>query len=81
MIEDECGTCPTTQGRLESLILHDRCPAHLPPCILSGFEEWLWRHEYLYTGPDQLSMLVHEAIHEITPEISLGWFSDCGYVP
>jgi len=47
----------------------------------SFIKTWLRRHEYLYTGPDQLPMLVHEAIRKITPEIALGWFSDCGYIP
>jgi len=41
---------------------------------------WLRRHEFLYTGPDQIPMLVHGAIREITPDIALGWFTDCGYV-
>ena len=46
----------------------------------SFIKAWLRRHEFLYTGPDQLPMLVHKAIREITPEISLGWFGDCGYI-
>lgn len=46
----------------------------------SFIKAWLRRHEFLYTGPDQLPMLVYKAIHEITPEIALGWFGDCGYL-
>ena len=46
----------------------------------SFIKAWLRRHKYLYTDSDQLPMLVHEAIHGITPEIALWWFNDCGYV-
>ena len=45
----------------------------------SFIKAWLRRHEAWYTHSDQLPWLIHTAIAEITPEIALGWFSDCGY--
>lgn len=91
LIEEECGMSSIVQ---QSLICQSHrigarliyLPAYSPDLnpieeAFSFIKAWLRRHESLYTGPDQLPMLVHEAIREITPEISLGWFGDCGYLP
>ena len=45
----------------------------------SFIKTWLQRHEAWYTHSDQLPWMIHSAIAEITPEIVLGWFADCGY--
>jgi transposase len=47
----------------------------------SFIKAWLRRNQHLYTDSDQIPMLTHEAIRNITPEIALGWFADCGYIP
>jgi transposase len=91
LIEDECGMYLTILGSLIYLTCVTGArlvylPAYSPDFnpieeAFSFIKAWLRRHESLYTGSDQLPMLVHKAIHEITPEMSLGWFSDCGYLP
>ena len=45
----------------------------------SFIKAWLQRHEAWYTHSDQLPWLIHAAIADITPEIALIWFADCGY--
>jgi transposase len=91
LIEVECGTCLVLLRSLIYLLCITGArliylPAYSPDFnpieeAFSFIKAWLRRHEYLYTSSDQLPMLVHRAIREITPEISLGWFSDCGYLP
>ena len=46
----------------------------------SFIKGWLHRHETEYTDVDQLPWLIDGAIQEITREISLSLFADCGYV-
>jgi len=46
----------------------------------SFIKGWLRRHETEYTDASQLPWLIHGAIGEVTTEMALGWFSDCGYV-
>jgi len=46
----------------------------------SFIKGWLRRHETEYTNADQLPWLIQGAITEITREIALAWFSDCGYI-
>ena len=45
----------------------------------SFIKAWLRRHENWYTDSDQLFWLVHRATADITPEVALSWFTDCGY--
>ena len=46
----------------------------------SFIKGWLRRHEIEYTNDDQLPWLVDRAVQDITREMSLSWFADCGYV-
>ena len=46
----------------------------------SFIKGWLRRHETQYTNADQLPWLIDGAIQEITREVALSWFADCGYV-
>lgn len=91
LIEDECGVCTDVCWSLKVLPTYVKgarlvyLPAYSPDFnpieeAFSFIKAWLRRHEFLYTHPDQLPMLVQNAIREITPNIALGWLSDCGYV-
>lgn len=46
----------------------------------SFIKGWLRRHETEYTNANQLPWLIQGAIAEITRQIALAWFSDCGYI-
>ena len=41
----------------------------------------LRRKNKYYTDASKLPWLIHEAVSSITPDMALGWFADCGYVP
>lgn len=41
----------------------------------------LRRNSKYYTDASKLPWLIHEAAASITPDMALGWFADCGYVP
>ena len=46
----------------------------------SFIKGWLRRHETEFTNSDQLPWLIEGASQEITRDMSLSWFADCGYV-
>ena len=46
----------------------------------SFIKGWLRHHETKYTNANQLPWLIEGAIREITRDVSLSWFMDCGYV-
>ena len=47
----------------------------------SSIKTSLRRNNKHYTDASKLPWLIHEAAASITPEMALGWFADCGYVP
>ena len=46
----------------------------------SFIKGWLRHHETEYTDSDQLPWMMECATEEITRELVLSWFSDCGYI-
>lgn len=92
LIEGECGAYKLPQ----SCVMHlSDCEVgalllYLPPYSpdLNPIEEAfscikasLRRNNKHYVDASKLPWLIHEAIASITPDMSLGWFADCGYVP
>ena len=92
LIVDECGTLRWTSrfhSRFTKTYHLGARLIYLPPYspdfnpieeTFSFIKAWLRRHETDYTNADQLPWLIHGAIREVTREMVLGWFSDCGYV-
>jgi transposase len=91
LIVDECGmlaqlySClgPTKVCCLGARLIY--LPPYSPDFnpieeAFSFIKGWLRRHETEFSHADQLPWLINGAIQEITREISLSWFADCGYV-
>ena len=92
LIVDECGTLTWmfySHLKLAEVYYLGARLIYLPPYspdfnpieeAFSFIKGWLRRHETEYTNADQLPRLIDGAIEEITREISLSWFADCGYM-
>ena len=46
----------------------------------SSIKASLRRNEQQFMNAEQIPWLVTQAIHDITADMAIGWFGDCGYL-